>query len=168
MDVKPNDITINSHRMVNEFNENLNKLLPPLEQEVIRLHFGFNNEGVSHTMKAIAKKLSISEEEVHNILQKTLKMKELWKTPIPFEIKKQKEEKNINYFEKSDLQKQIISILDSLPTFEREVISKKYGLETGTEQSDAEIQNYFNITSDELEKMLQKVNRRITHNPFKI
>lgn len=133
--------------------------LTPFEQQVIAMRFGLN-EKYSHSLEEVSKKFNISIQEIRIIEVKIIRKLRLKK-----KNEEQNTQKKINY---SSLQKDVISILDSLPTKEKEIVKKKYGLIDGTKTTNDNIFQEFHITNNELDKIIAKVKRRLSHKPDEI
>ncbi|MBO4440446.1 MAG: hypothetical protein J5798_13975 [Spirochaetaceae bacterium] len=146
-------------------------LLTPFEQDVITMRFGLKN-GYSLSLEEVGKKFDITKEGIRRIEAKaihrlTLKERELKGTNVQDSVEKKP---------LSDFQNDVLSIINSLTTREQKIARIKYGLDTGIELSDEEVLERFRLVTksqkvyvrlkqDELSKVIEKVNRRISHKP---
>jgi DNA-directed RNA polymerase sigma subunit (sigma70/sigma32) len=146
----------------NELREVLHSLTP-FEQDVLSMRFGLN-ENYSHSLDEVCKKFDISIEQIRMIEAKVLR-----------KLRHKKEEQNNtaakdiqNKIVLSSSQKQIMEILCSLPSREQKIVTKKFGLDNAKELSDKAVLNeykYTNLTQEELNAIIEKVNRRLEHKP---
>lgn len=145
--------------------------LTPFEQDVITMRFGLKN-GYSLSLEEVGKKFDITKEDIRRIEAKALRCVSL----------KEKNPKNLNAQNSiqkkplSDFQNDVLNIINSLTTREQKIARIKYGLDTGIELSDEEVLERFRLVTksqkvyvllkqDELSKVIEKVNRRISHKP---
>ena len=149
--------TENSRTDFEKLQDDLRSILPelePFEQDVLTMRFGLDGKN-SHSLEAVGEKFSITKERIRQIEAKALLI-----------IKRQKKPRS-NPHTHNDIK----SILNSLTTREQDIVKMKYGIETGVELSDEELINkpdFYTITQEELDKIKEKVKRRIEHNPDKI
>ena len=120
--------------------------LTPQEQEVLKMRFGLE-DGYSVTLDEVGKHFGISREQIRHIEAKALR--------------------RLRHAERND-NEELMNILNSLTTKEQEIVKMKFGLETGIKATDDEILKKFqsdNLSIEELNKIIKKVNRRLEHTP---
>ncbi len=120
--------------------------LTPQEQEVLKMRFGLE-DGYSVTLDEVGKHFGISREQIRQIEAKALRR-----------LRQAKRNDN----------EELMNILNSLTTKEQEIVKMKFGLETGIKTADDEILKKFqsdNLSIEELNKIIKKVNRRLEHTP---
>ena len=150
--------TGNSREEFEKLQNDLRSILPqmtPFERDVLTMRFGLDGK-YSHSFEDVEKKFNITKERIRQIEVKAI-----------YSIQKKKKSLSTN----SNPQDAIKSILNSLTTREQSIVKMKYGIETGVELSDEELINkphFYTITKEELDKIKEKVKRRIEHKPDEI
>lgn len=120
--------------------------LTPQEQEVLKMRFGLE-DGYSVSLDEVEKHFGISREQIRQIEAKAV-----------LRIKRSVRNNN----------EELMNILSSLTTKEQEIVKMKFGLDTGIKVTDDEILKKFqsdNLSIEELNKIIKKVNRRLEHTP---
>ena len=110
------------------------------------MRFGLE-DGYSVTLDEVGKHFGISREQIRQIEAKALR-------------RLKRAERNDN--------EELMNCLNSLTTKEQEIVKMKFGLETGIKATDDEILKKFqsdNLSIEELNKIIKKVNRRLEHTP---
>lgn len=149
--------------------------LPQMEQEILKMRFGLGIK-YSCTLEEVSACFNIEKEKIRQIEAKALRI--LRKKNIngfsegekssemPLENKNEALPPEVK--RKSPLtqkQKEIMGVLNSLSSFDRQIVTGYYGLKDGLCLSEQAIYERFSIDQDYLNKLNQKVRRRLRHKP---
>ena len=141
-----------AYELLQEQLKQIINLLPDFDKEVISMRFGLEDD-YSHTLEEVCSYFNIKRDTIRLIESNVLKL-----------IKERTENLSKNP-KLSSFQENILSIINSLPSNERLIVKTKYNLENGLSLSDDEILKKYSISHEQLNKIIDKVNRRINHKP---
>ena len=161
-----NKYEVNKKEAFKNLQNELRMILPsltPFEQEVLSMRFGLNGN-YSHSLDEVCEEFDITVERIRMIEAKVLRRLRHKKE----EQKKAESQDTHNKPVLTSLQKEIMKILSSLPSRDQRIVTKKYGLDNANELSDEAVMNafkYSHLTQEELNSIIEKVNRRLDHKP---
>lgn len=138
---------------------NVLSVMTPFEQNVLKMRFGLDG-GRSFTLEDVGVKFNITIERIRRIEVKALRLMSKNKLNL---VKDVVDTKSFTVF-----QKNVLSVLSSLPKAEQEIVKVKYGLKNGIELSDEDLikkLRYYRLTKNDLDRVKEKVHRRINHKP---